>query len=329
MSRPRLSKSQALSDVRDNNTGPSKPATPKGVANKKKPKTAEVRRNLTETEQAAIERFIEAILAEKGGSMRTAESYKLDLQDFLGRTSGLLASKNEVAQYLQEMAAAGLSANTQARRLSCLRRFFSYQASEGARTDIPTSDIDAPRRTPALPKVLSEDEIAKLFQHCETPVERAGLEILYGTGMRVSEMLLLPANAIPLEAQSLLVTGKGGNTRVVPLSSHVHEAVRLLKASTPAGAKYLFSDKTGKAHLRRESFCRIIKRVAVRAGLDPAKVSPHVLRHSFASHILHHGGGLRFIQKLLGHQDISTTQIYTHLLPGGLEKAVQNHPLAK
>lgn len=275
-----------------------------------------------------VEAFLEMMAAERGAAANTLGAYARDLEDFCA-AAGTAASPADISAYLRGLARAGLSARTQARRLSSLRQFFRFLLREGIRADDPTADADAPRLPKALPKYLTEAEVEALMGAAERPVERAGLEILYATGLRISEMLALPARALSTDAQVLLVRGKGGRERIVALSDAAKAAAAALRDTAPKGARHLFPGRMPGEALTRQGFNLILKRVALQARLDPARVSPHVLRHSFASHMLARGADLRSLQMLLGHADIATTEIYTHVLAERLQKLVEaHHPLA-
>ncbi|MBN9507605.1 MAG: tyrosine-type recombinase/integrase, partial [Alphaproteobacteria bacterium] len=224
------------------------------------------------------------------------------------------------------------SARTAARRLSALRQFHRFLLREGVRADDPTELVDAPRLPRLLPKYLSEAEVDALLAAAAGEASmHAALEILYATGLRVSELLALPRAALAGDAALLLIRGKGGRERVVPLSEAARAAAAPLLAG---GSRWLFpgrklDGKPGRA-LTRQGFFAALKKVALEAGIDPARVSPHVLRHSFASHMLARGADLRSLQLLLGHADIATTQIYTHVLAERLQRLVEAaHPLAR
>jgi len=291
-----------------------------------------------------IEAFLEMLAAERGVAHNTLQSYAADLADF----SAFAASRGAKAagadalvlqDYLARLHAFGLSARTAARRLSALRQFHRFLLREGVRADDPTVLLDAPRIAPALPKYLSEDEVDRLLAAASRrpgktgAAARAALEILYATGLRVSELLGLPRQALTGDASMLLVRGKGGKERLVPLSDSARDAAAALIAASGAAAKaapWLFPGRTARQPMTRQGFALLLKRVALDAGLDPARVSPHVLRHSFASHLLAHGADLRSLQLLLGHADIATTQIYTHVLAERLQRLVDaHHPLAR
>jgi integrase/recombinase XerD len=228
-----------------------------------------------------------------------------------------------------------MAARTQARRLSALKQFFLFLLREGARDDNPAAEISAPKLPKSLPKYLSESEVEALLETAHGMEglpglkAQAGLEILYATGLRVTEMLSLKAGALTTDAMMLLVKGKGGKERMIPLSDAARHAAAALRAASPAKARYLFAGRDISQPMTRQGFALLLKQAALEAGLDPARLSPHVLRHSFASHLLAHGADLRALQKLLGHADIATTEIYTHVLAERLQKLVQaHHPLA-
>jgi integrase/recombinase XerD len=233
------------------------------------------------------------------------------------------------------LSANGLSARSAARRLSCLRQFFRFLLREGVRTDDPTGLLDSPRLPSPLPKFLSESQVDALLAAAATlppghaPLATAAFEILYATGLRISEMLSLPRTALAGGGDMLLVRGKGGKERVVPLSDQARAAAAALLAVSRA-SRFLFPGRDPRRPLTRQGFDRIVRQTALAAGLDPAGISPHVLRHSFASHMLARGADLRSLQVLLGHADITTTQIYTHVLQERLQRLVeQHHPLAR
>ncbi|HST74519.1 MAG TPA: tyrosine-type recombinase/integrase, partial [Acetobacteraceae bacterium] len=229
----------------------------------------------------------------------------------------------------------GLSARTAARRLSALRQFHRFLLREGVRPDDPTQLLDAPQLPRSLPKYLSEQEVDALLAAAgrrpgrSGALARAALEILYASGLRVSELLGLPRAALAGDAAVLLVRGKGGKERMVPLSDEAKRAAAALVAGDAADGRWLFPGRDPRRPMTRQGFALLLKQVALDAGLDPARVSPHVLRHSFASHLLARGADLRSLQLLLGHADIATTQIYTHVLAERLQRLVeQHHPLA-
>ena len=231
--------------------------------------------------------------------------------------------------------AEGLKPRTAARRLSALRQFHRFLLREGLRTDDPTQLLDSPKLPAVLPKYLSEAEVDALLAAATRVPGRPGvvahtaLEILYATGMRITELLTLPRTALTGDAALLMIKGKGGKERMVPLSDAAKDAATALAALSDKRIRWLFPGRDPGAPLTRQAFFLLLKRVALEAGIDPARVSPHVLRHSFASHLLARGADLRSLQMLLGHADIATTQIYTHVLSERLRKLVEeHHPLA-
>ena len=287
-----------------------------------------------------IEAFIEMLAAERGAARNTLLAYTRDLQDFaaFSATSAerpSAASAATLTAYLAHLHATGLSPRSAARRLSCLRQFYRFLAHEGVRADDPTHTLETPRQGVSLPRFLSETEIEALLTAAATLpglrglTARAAFELLYATGLRVSELLALPRHAASGTAHLIAVRGKGGKQRLVPLSASARQAAMALVAALPAG-NHLFPGRDPRRTLTRQGFDRIVLETALAAGLDPARVSPHVLRHSFASHMLARGADLRSLQVLLGHTDIATTQIYTHVLHERLAELVQAcHPLAQ
>ncbi len=284
-----------------------------------------------------VEAFLEMLVAERGSARNTCCAYAADLADFGSHAArageGVAAAATAtLSSYLRGMADAGLAPRTVARRLSCLRQFFRFLAREGVRPDDPTQLLDSPRLPRSLPKYLTEAEVDALLavalEGRRGLVARAALEILYATGLRVSELLSLPRAALSGDAQVLLVRGKGGRERIVPLSDSSRRAAEALRAGS-GESRWLFPARDPRQALSRQAFDPVMKEAALAAGLDPARVSPHVLRHSFASHMLARGADLRSLQTLLGHADIATTQIYTHVLAERLQRLVEaHHPLA-
>ncbi len=280
------------------------------------------------------------LAAEKGGARNTLLAYARDLSDFAAfagaRGVAVTAADSATLQaYMAALPAAGLSARTAARRLSALRQFHRFLLREGMRSDDPTGLLDTPRLPQSLPKYLSEPEVDALLDAAARRPGRAGvvgraaLEILYATGMRVSEVLSLPRSALSTDAVLLLIKGKGGRERMVPLSDAARDAAAALAALSPGSVRWLFPGRDPRRPMTRQAFFLLLKRAAQDAGIDPARVSPHVLRHSFASHMLARGADLRSLQMLLGHADIATTQIYTHVLAERLQRLVEaHHPLA-
>ena len=287
--------------------------------------------------------FLEMLTAERGAARNTIAAYSADLDDFAGFAASrgqkiARADETTLHAYLAHLHDLGLSARTAARRLSALRQFHRFLLRERIRDNDPTLLLDSPRLPQGLPKYLSEAEVDALLaaaaaqKPARARVMVAALEILYATGLRVSELLNLPRGALGGDAVLLFVKGKGGKERIVPLSDAARDAARLLVAAMkPKPApKFLFTARDGRRAMPRQVFGVMLKQVALAAGISPARVSPHVLRHSFASHMLARGADLRSLQTLLGHADIATTQIYTHVLAERLQKLVDlHHPLAK
>jgi integrase/recombinase XerD len=287
-----------------------------------------------------IEAFAEMLAAERGAARNTLLAYGRDLADFAAFTAAraerpATASAATVQAYMASLHGAGLSSRSAARRLSCLRQFYRFLLRDGARADDPTATLDAPRATAALPKLLSEAEVdallaagATLPEH-HALVSQAGFALLYATGLRVSELLNLPRTALASSAELASIRGKGGRERLVPVSAQARVAAAALIAASPP-SRYIFPGRNPARPLTRQGFDIIVRETAIAAGLDPARLSPHVLRHAFASHMLARGADLRSLQLLLGHADIATTQIYTHVLHERLHALVTaHHPLAK
>ncbi len=294
-----------------------------------------------------IDAFLEMQAAERGAALNTLAAYARDLADMTavlhaGGVTARTAGEADLRAYLAGLAGQGLAARTQARRLSCLKQYFLFLAREGMRPDNPAALLEAPRLDTPLPRFLSEGEVEALLAACApepdaTParqrrlqVARAALEMLYASGLRISELLALPRRALDAAPGMMLVRGKGGRERMVPMSARAREAARaLMEADAARRSPFLFPGRGVARPMTRQGFDRILHDVALRAGLDPARLSPHVLRHSFATHLLAHGADLRALQVLLGHADIATTQIYTHVMLDRLREAVaDHHPLS-
>lgn len=297
--------------------------------------------------------FLDMMAAERGAALNTLDAYRRDLDDVAGRLAAAgcdlaTARTADLEGVLAGFAADGLAASTAARRLSAIRRFYKFMLVDGRRGDDPSAPLKAPRRGRPLPKVLSESDVDALFDaagRVDGPNGlrvRAMLEVLYAGGLRVSELVSLPLNAFARAERCIHVTGKGGRERLVPLTGNALEAVAawrdVRETYLPAdplragkARRYLFPSRIAKSgHVTRERFAQILGELALAAGLDPARISPHVLRHAFATHLLAHGADLRSVQILLGHADVSTTQIYTHVLDERLKTLVETaHPLAR
>lgn len=296
-----------------------------------------------------VEAFLEMMSAERGAARNTIEAYRRDLTDYCGflerRSTGpLAAGREQVTQYLAFLDAEGIAASSSARKLSAIRQFHKFLTADAVRGDDPTRIIASPKARRGLPKVLSIAEIDRLLGTAEAEVEApelsdaaramAGrlyllLELLYATGMRVSELVELKRAAVMRDAGFLTIRGKGGKERIVPLTDRASDAVRAYLTRLEPGP-WLFPAGGETGHLSRQVFARELKGLAGRAGIGAARVSPHVLRHAFASHLLAGGADLRVVQTLLGHSDISTTQIYTHVLDEKLRSLVEaHHPLVE
>jgi integrase/recombinase XerD len=301
-----------------------------------------------------LEAFLEMLAAERGAAANTLEAYRRDLTAFAGFLAGRggsldTAGVDDIRGFLGRLAQAGMAPRTAARRLSALRQFYRFLLTEGLRGDDPTLGVDSPRQGRPLPKILSEAEVGLLLDaaHRHEGPEALRLaalvEVLYASGLRISELVGLRLAAAQRDQRLLIVTGKGGKERMVPLSPAARQSLSAYLAvrehflpargkgskATKAASPWLFPSRAAGGHLTRHRVAQLLKELAREAGLDAAKVSPHVLRHAFASHLLDHGADLRSLQKMLGHADISTTQIYTHVLSERLKALVQQrHPLA-
>ncbi len=280
--------------------------------------------------------------AERGASANTLAAYRrdlLDLAQFLDRRGVALdaGATADLRAYLAELNRRGLVARSAARRLSALRQFHRFLVSEGRRVDDPTQALDSPRLGRPLPKYLSEEDVTAILEAARRRAGVAGLravallELLYAAGLRVSELVGLPLAAVARDRATLIVRGKGSKERLVPLGQPAGAALAVwLTVREPRTSKWLFPGSGKSGHLTRSAFARLLVDLAAEAGISAAKVSPHVLRHSFASHLLAHGADLRSVQQMLGHADIATTQIYTHVLDDRLKSLVaKHHPLAK
>jgi integrase/recombinase XerD len=298
-----------------------------------------------------IEAFLEMMSAERGAAENTLSSYRRDLEDASEQIKGGLAGANttDLRSYLNDIAARGFAATSQARKLSAIRQFFKFLYSEGLRTDDPTGTLDSPRKDRPLPKTMSEADTGRLLDRAaleaNDPLQGDGdplaalrlhalVEVLYATGLRVSELVGLPVTVALRDDRFFMVRGKGDKERMVPLSAKAKAAMRAWldarrKVPALANSLFLFPAASESGALSRQVFARDLKGLAARAGISSAKISPHVLRHAFASHLLQNGADLRAVQQLLGHADISTTQIYTHVLEERLVRLVNDHhPLA-
>lgn len=307
-----------------------------------------------------IDAFLDMIAAERGASLNTLAAYRRDLDDYTlslgGQAKAASAATADIRAHLAELSRRGLKGATVARRLSAIRQFHRFLYVENYRGDDPSAVLEGPKRGRPLPKVLSVDEVTRLIDTAHaraaeggSPAEAARrarvacfVELLYATGLRVSELAALPAAAARARGDAIIVKGKGNKERLVPLGEPARAAMaayrtalaaaREGKEKKPAKAeegRWLFPSGAASGHVTRQQVALDLKDLAVAAEVDPAKLSPHVLRHAFASHLLAHGAELRMVQTLLGHSDISTTQIYTHVLDERLKSLVRDlHPLA-
>ena len=293
-----------------------------------------------------LETFLEMVSAERGLSVNTMSAYSRDLQDFFAflhqrKKSVTDTYEAEIRDYMVQLDSRGMTPTTAARRLSAIRQFFKFLYGDGIRKDDPTTSIDMPKTPKALPKVMSVEEVTALLDEAEKDPSPKGirllclLELLYATGLRVSELMDLPVTAARSEDPFITVVGKGGRERMVPITDKARQVtksylpLRDVIVKQGGDSRYLFpaNGKTGR--LTRQVFARSLKELALKVGISPTRVSPHVLRHAFASHLLANGVDLRAVQQMLGHADISTTQIYTHVLEERMMALVQDHhPLA-
>ena len=299
-----------------------------------------------------IDRFLEMMSAERGAAQNTLAAYQRDLSayaDFLkAKGAGAATAKPEhIRNYLASLDAEGIKASSAARKLSAIRQFHNFLYGEGILRENPATAIDAPRLRRPLPKVLAPEDVTRLMGVAETRIGRLKgkarlkaqrlhclLELIYATGLRVSELVGLKKQAVAKGPQFILVKGKGGRERMVPVSKTACAAVEAylaaLRAESDADPPWLFPSHGDQGHLTRQHFALELKALAAEAGLGADRISPHVLRHAFASHLLAGGADLRAVQQMLGHADIATTQIYTHVQTDRLRSAVEtHHPLAK
>jgi integrase/recombinase XerD len=305
------------------------------------------------SDKRLIALYLDMLAAERGAGTNTLAAYGRDLEDFSAhlKAAGRAianASTEDLRGYLGELSRRGLRVTTTARRLSAIRQLYRFLYAEGQRADDPAAVLEGPKRERALPKTLTLAEVDRLLRVAGKSDPAAPLplrlrearlacliEMLYATGLRVSELVALPVSAARKDARSIIVRGKGNKERLVPLNDAAKRAMAnylslLAQLDRNAQSKWLFPSFGESGHLTRQHLARELKTLAAAAGLRAAQVSPHVLRHAFASHLLHNGADLRVVQTLLGHADISTTQIYTHVLEERLKSLVRDlHPLAQ
>ena len=323
------------------------------------------------SDDALVALFLDMLAAERGAGKNTLEAYRNDLDDLMSylRAAGKnisAADTDDLREFLSSLSERGFKASSLARRLSAVRQLYRFLYAEGKRTDDPAAVLEGPKRGRSLPKVLSIAEVDKLMTQARSEMEdgkqspaarlRAArllclLEVVYATGLRVSELVALPAASARRDQRMLVVRGKGNKERMVPLNQAAKRAMadylklraemerdqsakdlqsaKNLKSTKDLQSKWLFPSFGEQGHLTRQHFARELKSLGVSSGIAPERLSPHVLRHAFASHLLHNGADLRVVQTLLGHADISTTQIYTHVLEERLKALVRDlHPLA-
>lgn len=310
---------------------------------------------------ASVDAFLDMLTTERGAALNTRQAYWRDLADvslYLRNSKGSdinKATTDQLKDYLKDLSEkthikgankSKIAVRTVARRLSALRQFYRFLVSEGMRSDDPTSNIESPKQGRTLPKTLSEDEVTRLIATAAKPGTPESvrlvclLEMLYATGLRVSELVGLPMSAIGEDSQFVTVAGKAGRERMVPLSDPAQEALsnyvavrkRFIGSEGQTNQEqWVFPSRTSDSgHLTRQRFAQLLKDLARNAEVDEDRVSPHILRHAFATHLLSRGADLRSVQKMLGHADIATTQIYTHIVGENLKKTVKDkHPLAK
>ncbi|MCB1504400.1 MAG: site-specific tyrosine recombinase XerD [Hyphomicrobiaceae bacterium] len=307
---------------------------------------------------AHLKAFLEMMSVERGAAQRTCEAYERDLSEFLGFLAGqqspalTSAGPSQIESYVQSLAAAGLAPASRARKLSAVRQLFKFLAAEAVIDEDPSAMIAGPKRSRPLPKTLSAAEVDRLIAAAYARIEGTTgrdrlralrlyclIEVLYATGMRVSELVGLPHSVLAGDRRMLTIRGKGGRERLVPLNAPARAALDAFLALAETGgdglsravpSKWLFPSASAEGHLTRQRFAQDLKELSEDAGISPARVSPHVMRHAFASHLLDRGADLRAVQQLLGHADISTTEIYTHVLEERLKRLVnEHHPLAQ
>ncbi len=287
------------------------------------------------------------LVAERGAAALTREAYSRDLADaaaHLTRRNVPLekARVEDLRGYVAALGRAAMSPRTLARRLSALRQFYRVLVVDGVRRDDPTAGLDAPRLGRPLPKTLAQEDVARLIAAAEGDKSAEGtrlrclIELLYATGLRISELVRLPLAAAKPDARVLMVRGKGNKERLVPLGAPARAALAEYRGKRPAflpegeASPWLFPSRSAPGHLTRRRVGQLVKELAVKAGVDPTRLSPHVLRHAFASHLVDRGADLRSVQEMLGHADIATTQIYTHVETERLKRLVEaHHPLAQ
>lgn len=287
--------------------------------------------------QSIIERFGEMIVGERNLSLKTLDTYRSDIRGFLQFTEGKLdVSRNVIQDYIEYLESKMAKQSSIMRKASSLRQFFAFLYDEKIVESDPMLDIKLKSKYRQLPKVLSEEELSLLMSYFETrknPKLQTMLHILYGAGLRVSELVSLTKDSMIFDETAgryiLLVKGKGNKERIIPLNSLAVESIRLYLNSLPEDFKlsqYLFPSHSKEGYMTRQGFAKLLKSMAVDVGIAPQRISPHVIRHAFATHLLSHGADLLSIQKLLGHKSVTTTQIYTHVSTGKIRRLVESNP---
>jgi integrase/recombinase XerD len=303
---------------------------------------------MTASNTALIENFLDMMSAERGASINTISAYRRDLLDFGSKRDARRTTREEVRKYLASLSRSGIASSSQARKLSALRQFFGFLYAEGIRKDDPTSSVDAPKRQRPLPKVLTREDIGALIDAVRAEAEKGAegirlrciVEMLYAAGLRVTELVGLPLASVRDRNGFLLVRGKGKKERLAPLNPEARDAIAAYLAVReeflPVGPRrhgaerFLFPSRSAECYLTRRRCHQMLKELALKAGLDPEKLSPHVLRHAFATHLVEGGADLRSVQTMLGHADIATTQIYTHVASDRLTSVMETaHPLSR
>ncbi|MBO9579393.1 MAG: tyrosine recombinase [Sphingobium sp.] len=291
---------------------------------------------ISRADAAMIDRYLAMLAAERGAARNTLLAYRNDLEDAAGRIGNLTEASGETLGRLAQ-GWATLSSSSLARKSSTLRGFFGFLEAEGVRADNPSAALPRPATRRPLPKVLSHDDVEAMFGAIQARLDRtppdpldlrlaALIELLYGSGLRASELVSLPLRAVSTDRPYLILRGKGGRERLVPISDRARAAIATWRRHVPEGSLWLFP--SGPNHLSRIRLFQLVRALAAEAGIDPARVSPHVLRHAFATHLLEGGADLRALQAMLGHADIATTQIYTHVDASRLVALVNaRHPL--
>jgi len=306
------------------------------------------------SDETVVELFLDMLAAERGAGENTISAYRNDLDDLSAhlRATGHTianATTDDLRGFLVSLSGRGFKASSLARRLSAVRQLYRFLYAEGQRSDDPAAVLEGPKRERALPKVLSIKDVDTLLKQARAHSDNKNqplaqqlraarllclLEVVYATGMRVSELMALPASAARRDQRMLVVRGKGGKERLVPLNTQAKRAMSeylelRAESERDSPSKWLFPSFGAQGHLTRQHFARELKSLGQACGIQPGRLSPHVLRHAFASHLLHNGADLRVVQTLLGHADISTTQIYTHVLEERLKALVRDlHPLS-